>query len=180
MTRTSPLLLTLALAGLAALAGAGLHHWLNQDSTRASTPAARDATLAPPFTLPDLEQQMRSLDDWRGKVVVLNFWATWCPPCRHEIPAFVTLQDRLGERGVQFVGIALDEADKVREFAASVGINYPTLIGGADAIPLGRAYGNSMGTLPFTAIIDRAGQLVYTRHGELAPTQAEAVLAPLL
>jgi thiol-disulfide isomerase/thioredoxin len=116
------------------------------------------------------------LDDWKGKVLVVNFWATWCAPCRKEIPEFVRMQTRLGGDGLQFIGIAIDEMDKVQGYAREVGINYPLLVGEIDAVEVSRAFGNEMGALPFTVIIDRQGQVVRT---ELGGTN-EARLAPVV
>jgi thiol-disulfide isomerase/thioredoxin len=90
---------------------------------------------------------------------VVNFWATWCIPCRDEMPEFVKAQREFGERGVQFVGIAVDDVAKVRDFAAELGLNYPALIGGYGAIELSKSLGNRVGALPYTVFIDRAGRI---------------------
>ena len=75
--------------------------------------------------MPDVEGREQALGQWQGKVLVVNFWATWCAPCREEMPEFVRAQAELGGKGLQFVGIAVDQADKVRQFAQEIGINYP-------------------------------------------------------
>jgi len=116
---------------------------------------------APAFTLTDLDGKSVSLGEFRGKVVVLDFWATWCPPCRREIPDFIDLQKEYGSRGVQIVGIALDEPDKVEAFARQNGMNYPVLLG-SDEISM--RYGGIEG-IPTTFIIDKSGKIVNRFEG---------------
>ena len=134
----------------------------------------------PDFALPDLDGVLRNVQEWDGRVLVVNFWATWCPPCRREIPDFIALQEQYGERGLQFVGIAIDERAAVADFVQELGVNYPSLVGQADAIELGRRLGNSLGALPYTVIVDRQGMLVFAKRGELSREQAEAVISSLL
>ncbi len=137
-------------------------------------------TPRPAFTLADADGQMHDVSEWDGKVLVVNFWATWCPPCRREIPTFVSLQKEYGERGLQFVGLSMDEPQQVRDFAATLGINYPLLVGDDAVAVAASAYGNREGLLPFSAVVNRQGQVVYTQAGELTREQAEAVILPLL
>ncbi|MGD8742709.1 MAG: TlpA disulfide reductase family protein [Granulosicoccaceae bacterium] len=134
----------------------------------------------PDFRLPDLEDRVRSVAEWDGKVIIVNFWATWCPPCRKEMPAFIELQEQYGEQGLQFVGIAIDEKDKVIDFSDTYGVNYPMLVGDLDAIKLGKAYGNRFGALPYTVIIDREGRIAFTQRGELLKNTAETEIRKLL
>ncbi|NIM74716.1 MAG: redoxin family protein [Gammaproteobacteria bacterium] len=134
----------------------------------------------PAFWLPDLQGVRRSISEWDGKLVVLNFWATWCPPCLHEIPMFTALQTRYGERGVQFLGVAIDDAEQVSAFAERVGLNYPTLHGQLDAIEVMSAYGNEAGGLPFTVVIDRQGNVVARHAGVLEEDTATALIEELL
>lgn len=130
--------------------------------------------------MPDLEGKSRSVGDWRGNVLVVNFWATWCPPCLKEIPEFVHMQEKLGSRGLQFIGIAADQADKVRLFAAKNRMNYPVLLGEMDVIEIARLAGNAAGGLPFTVIIDRQGKWVRSESGALDEAKLMEILAPLL
>lgn len=111
--------------------------------------------IAPGFTLPDLNGKPVSLADFKGKVVVLDFWATWCPPCRREIPDFIKLQTEYGSKSVQIVGIALDEPGKVQEFARQNGMNYPVLLGTQE---ISVKYGGIEG-IPTTFIIDKNGKI---------------------
>ena len=130
--------------------------------------------------LPDLAGQTQALKQWQGKVVVLNFWAPWCPPCRKEIPGFIRQQDSLGVQGLQIVGVALDEAEKVQAYADETGINYPILLGEMQAVALGQAAGNRLGGLPYTAIFNRQGQVVATLVGELDEARLITLVKPLL
>lgn len=116
----------------------------------------------------------------RGKWVVVNFWATWCAPCREEMPQFVAAQARDGARGVQFVGIAVDDPVKVRAFAAEIGLNYPALIGGYGAIELSKTLGNDLSALPFTIVLDRQGRVAHAQLGPLKAAQLNDLLSSLL
>lgn len=146
------------------------------------TAAAPDISAEPVFaaSFKDLDDKLQPLAQWRGKVVVLNFWAPWCPPCREEIPDFIKLQDKYRERGLIFVGLALDEKLKVQAFADEMSINYPILLGEMDAVDLARKIGNRLGGLPFTVIIDRNGRIVVSEVGGLSMARMEEILAPLL
>lgn len=130
--------------------------------------------------LPDLNQQPQALKQWQGKVLVVNFWAPWCPPCRQEIPDFIRLQERLGKQGLQFVGIALDEADKVSAFVDESGINYPILLGNSVVASLSQNAGNRLGGLPYTVLFDRQGNAVATLTGGVTEARLQALLKPLL
>jgi cytochrome c biogenesis protein CcmG/thiol:disulfide interchange protein DsbE len=116
---------------------------------------------APSFSLSDLGGRSVSLADFRGKVVVLDFWATWCPPCKREIPDFISLQKQYGPEGLQIVGIALDEPEKVHAFARQNEMNYPVLLGTDD---VAMRYGGIEG-IPTTFIIDRGGRIVNRLEG---------------
>jgi len=130
--------------------------------------------------LPDLEGRELTLDHWRGKVLVVNFWAPWCPPCRAEMPGFDRLQNRLGRHGLQFVGIALDAPDKVGAHLAAYPVSYPILQGAVAGHELARAAGNRLGGMPYTLILDRQGHPVATLTGGLEEARVEALVEPLL
>lgn len=129
--------------------------------------------------LADLKGQLQPLAQWRGRVLVVNFWATWCTPCREEIPMFVRLQDKYRAQGLQFVGIAIDQSDKVQAFSREFAINYPILIGGIETVELSRQAGNRIGALPFTLVIDRGGKIAATQLGEFKEAKLDAVIQPL-
>jgi thiol-disulfide isomerase/thioredoxin len=130
-------------------------------------------------TFVDLDGRPQPLERWQGQVVVLNFWATWCPPCRAEMPEFVRVQAKYAARGFTFVGIALDERDPVAAFAKELGINYPLLLGGVEGSGFAHALG-SKGALPFSVILDRKGNIVATRLGTLSEAELEELLPGLL
>ena len=133
-----------------------------------------DALLA--VSLPDAAGTQQPLSQWRGKLVIVNFWATWCAPCREEMPMFVKAQREHGAKGLQFVGVAVDEPAKVKQFASEIGVNYPTLIGGYGAMELSKSLGNSLMALPFTVVVDRTGRIVLRQLGPVKPAQLDAIL----
>jgi thiol-disulfide isomerase/thioredoxin len=140
-------------------------------------PASRDVA-APPFTLPSLSGEPFSLEAHRGRVVVLNLWATWCGPCRVEIPDFIALQRELGDRGLVFVGVSLDDEgeEAVRDFAEALAINYPVVI---DDGRVEEAYGPTE-VLPTTFVIDQKGTLRFYAPGMLTEAALRPVLLDLL
>ena len=111
--------------------------------------------------------------------MVVNFWATWCTPCREEMPGFVKLQSRWQARGVQFVGLAQDDAAKVAAFGRELGINYPLWLGGAEVMTLSRRLGNRLGVLPHTVLLDPQGRVVESRIGIYQEEALEARLAAI-
>ena len=169
------------LYGLVALAAASAGLWLGV-SRLTDAPTTSVSASAALFTLnlPDLENKPQRLEQWRGKVLVVNFWATWCAPCREEIPVFVKLQEQYGAKGLQFVGISIDQADKTAEFARNFKINYPSLVGTFDTIEVSRQAGNQKRVLPYTVILDRKGNVVATELGGLTAEKLEALVRPLL
>ncbi len=132
--------------------------------------------VAPAFTLLDLNGKSVSLSDFKGKVVILNFWATWCPPCKKEIPDFIDLQTQYGSKGVQIVGIALDQPDKVRAFAQQNGLNYSVLLGDQETA---LKYGGITG-IPTTVVIDRKGKIVSQFEGFRPRSVFESEIKKLL
>jgi thiol-disulfide isomerase/thioredoxin len=132
------------------------------------------------LSLPDLQGKPQALSQWQGKVLVVNYWATWCAPCRHEMPAFSRLQLKYADNGVQFIGISIDPADKVETFQKETPVSYPLLIGTMSTMQTAVALGNANQGLPYTAIIDRDGNLVATKLGRLAEDKLEAQLESLL
>ncbi len=172
--------IVLAAAGILALAG-GAYLARQTRMVDGYLATAPDATPLFALTLPDAaEGKDQALGQWRGRLLIVNFWATWCVPCRDEMPMFVKAQQQFGDKGLQFVGIAIDEGDKVRQFAAEIGLNYPALVGGYGAIELSRTFGNRLGALPFTMIIDRSGHVVHTQLGPLKEAQLDTFISQLL
>jgi len=160
---------------IAGAAGYGVQTWLHKDKTV-------EATLSipsPDFSANDINDKPRNIKEWRGKVVLLNFWATWCGPCIEEIPELIKLQKTYGGQGLQVVGVAVDNKQAVKPFAAKEGMNYPILIGGMDAAELSKRYGNKQGVLPFSAFINRQGEIKLVTQGAIKPGKAKLILAQL-
>ena len=132
------------------------------------------------FSLPDIQGVAHNIHEWQGRVIVLNFWATWCPPCLKETPLFVELQEKYGEKGLQFVGIAIDDLEKVIDFTNTYGVNYPTLIGAEDAVSIAKQYGNRFGALPYTVVINRKGKISFIQSGEFKQEMVEKTINTLL
>ena len=128
----------------------------------------------------DLSGGERRLIDWQGMVLMVNFWATWCAPCRDEMPMFVAARQKYRASGVEFVGIGIDTAANIREFAKSYGISYPLLIADSGAIELMRSLGNRSGALPYTVVLDRSGSLVNRHLGPLSRSELDRILQSLL
>lgn len=185
MSPRAVLLATLAAAGLAAAAAGSLAYHLRKPAPPAapaplSAPATPAVTKLPAFALPDIDGVTRASSDWAGSVVLINFWATWCAPCRKELPLLVELHQRYAGAGLQLVGIAIDNADAVRQFAEEFGLEYPLLLGEDAGIELGYRLGNDIGALPYTVVTDRAGTIVLRKRGLLERSELNALLEPLL
>jgi thiol-disulfide isomerase/thioredoxin len=129
--------------------------------------------------LPDSDGKSHALAQWQGKPLVVNFWATWCPPCVDEMPELSALQTELAPKGVQIIGIGIDSPSNIREFAAKYRIAYPLFVAGLTGTDLSRQFGNQNGGLPFTALIDKNGQIIETYIGRLKMDQLRADSAGL-
>ena len=166
---------TLAMLGVgvvAAVAGVAAGPWLTGGT--ASAEALFSARLT------DLAGSPRTLNEWRGHVLVVNFWATWCPPCREEIPGLVRARDKLLSSKVEFVGIAIDQVAKVVDFARNVRVSYPLLMADATGLDLVRTLGNPSGGLPFTVVLDRKGMVAHRNLGSITQQKIEDQVAPML
>jgi thiol-disulfide isomerase/thioredoxin len=174
------LIVVIALVGamLGFLAGGAFRHAPTMDVREASLKAGE---VAPPFARSDLAGEAHSLSDWPGKVVLLNFWASWCGPCREEMPLLDRTQKRYADKGLQVVGVAADNAAATQAFLAKTPVDYPVLIDdpekGAD---LSAVYGNDRSVLPYTALIGRDGRVLALRMGKFSQASLDAWLLPHL
>jgi thiol-disulfide isomerase/thioredoxin len=165
-------LVFLVAAAVALAAGA----WLAHQRYAPQTPPAETLAALWAMRFADLQGQPQPLSQWRGKVVVLNFWASWCAPCREEMPDFDALRRRFHARGVEFVGIAIDNETNVARFLQDMPVSYPILIGEGAALAVARQLGNTAGALPYTLVIDRDGKIVLSRLGRLSYGELDASL----
>ena len=165
---------------LAAWAGHefGQHTRTSEVSTKPENEAAVTRLLATSLVTPD--GKTIPLSNWPGKVLVINFWATWCPPCREEMPEFSQAQDEYGPNGVQFVGIAIDNAPNVAEFSKKSPVTYPLLIGSSELPELMAKLGDQQQVLPFTVIIGRDGKIRSSNLGRVTKDMLSKQLAPMI
>jgi thiol-disulfide isomerase/thioredoxin len=137
-------------------------------------------TQRPGFSMEDVHGQLRHIDEWDGQVIAINFWATWCAPCLKEIPEFIHLQEKYANQGLQFIGIALQKPEEVLGFIEEKAMNYPVMAGEMVVVNLARQYGNELGALPYTVIIDKEGIVAFVKLGQLSVVEAEKVITRLL
>lgn len=173
-------ILVIAIIGLLVGAATGLGIRLlgpgdSPTEAKSSTPVA-PLSAVPDFAFPDLEGHMHDGREWRDRILVLNFWAAWCPPCRAETPLFVELQEKYGADNVRFVGIAIDDKEPVQDFVDTFGVQYPILLGNLDAIELSKHLGNRFEGLPFTVIAEPGGKVILRHQGGMDRDQLEPAL----
>ncbi|HEY9396349.1 MAG TPA: TlpA disulfide reductase family protein [Burkholderiales bacterium] len=128
-------------------------------------PTGRTVLLHTPFT--DLTGNQTTLAQWQGKRLLVNFWATWCTPCREEMPLLNRMHAQYAANGVEFVGIAVDSPEPVQKFVQQLGIGYPIVTGGADALEVIRLLGNKAGGLPYTVLVEPDGRISRTLLGQI-------------
>ncbi len=164
----------LAIFLLIVLLSAGLYirHRINTVEPPSATALLRSQMI-------DLTGVRQPVKQWRGRILVVNFWASWCIPCKQEIPGFVVLQREFADRNVQFIGITLDDKPPVQQFALRTGINYPLLMGDLESLVTARDMGDRTGELPFTAVIDASGQVIATHAGEFPADELRRILSGL-
>ncbi len=165
--------------------GLGLYFGI-QDQKSASPSSAKPMTAASSpvaqlyaLSLPDADGRLQALAQWKGKPLIINFWATWCPPCVKEMPELVALQAEIAPKGIQLIGIGIDTAPHIAEFSTTYKITYPLYVAGMDGTELSRQLGNTTGGLPYTVLIGSDGKVKKTYLGLLNFTQFRADLAAL-
>lgn len=185
-TKTKTTILLLIIAGLAGAGGGWLvTEKILKDKPPAGSEAAVGASelvgnLRPDFSLGSTSGEIISAADFDGQVLLINFWATWCKPCREEMPMLSGLHERLAGKGFTVLGIAMDDVQHAREFVDEFQITYPNAVGGVDVMATGVLYGNHSGLLPYSVLIDRSGIVRWTFLGELESSELEAQINGLL
>lgn len=169
---------------LVALASIAL--WLDREGASGPPPPGKPATTPHEITasrgaihsakFPDLQGNMQSLGQWDQKLLVVNFWATWCGPCKEEMPILSRLQAKFGEKGLQIVGIAADSTGNVANFAAGAKIGYPLLIDEAGAIEFSKRLGNRLGLLPHTVLFSPGGDVIYNKLGLITEVEMSDII----
>jgi thiol-disulfide isomerase/thioredoxin len=189
--RYALLLATVAIAALmiwaghrAHLAMLRVHREFPPPAASALAPPDLEAGLATPipeqlpaFSLKDRDGHATPISKWRGKSLIINFWATWCAPCRREMPLLQTLDRDWGSQDFRVIGIAVDQHDSVVAFADSLGVGYPLLIGEEDALDVAAKLGVTSPAFPFTVFTDLHGQIVALYLGELHKEQTDLILS---
>ncbi len=132
------------------------------------------------FTLPDLNGQQQQFSQWNDKVVLLNFWATWCPPCRREMPDFVEVYKQYKDKDFIVIGVGIDDEDRIADFVKKLAVNYPILVGGQSAMQVSYQYGNNSGALPYSIIIDKNGIIRFRAGGLISRNKLISQIEPLL
>ena len=134
-------------------------------TARPAVTGGLEGQLAPALSLPDVDGKPRTLKGWPGKWLLVNFWATWCAPCMHEIPAFIATQTKYKKAGLQVLGVAMDDPDAVRTLMQEKGFNYPSLVGDEQVQVIMEQFGNTLGALPYTVLIAPDGVIRYIELG---------------
>lgn len=139
-----------------------------------------DSTSLYAANLPDASGKMQNLAQYHNKIIIVNFWATWCPPCREEMPELVALQQAYQDKNVVVLGIALNEPSQVAEYLKTTPINYPTVADESAGSLLSEQLGNDKGVLPYTVIINTDGQVVRAYFGRITKSLIEETIKPLI
>jgi peroxiredoxin len=131
-------------------------------------------------TFPDAEGQQQAMSQWRGKTLVVNFWATWCPPCREEMPELSKLHEQYRDQNLVVIGISTETPAPIRDFIKTMPVSYPLLAGDLAAMDIGASLGNDKGVLPYTVIISADGHIAKSYFGRVDQALLEQTLVPLL
>ena len=169
--KRNAIVIIVVIAAVALMLFAGVRMSRSRAGVAKLKPVGKNGAVAPDFELQSLDGKQVRLSDYRGKAVLLNFWATWCAPCKIEMPWFVDLQKQYASQGLQVIGVAMDDSgeDAIAKFAKEMGVNYPVLIGKES---VGDAYGG-VEFLPTTFFIDRQGKVVERVFGLVGHSDIE-------
>lgn len=176
MRNSKRLVVGLVAAMLALAAGVYIGMETRQERTPGTSISAEAITRLFATRLNDADGKPQALSKWRGKTLVINFWATWCPPCREEMPSFSRLQTKYAANGVQFVGIALDTSDNVVTFSKQFPVSYPLLIADSEGTDLTRQLGNAQMALPYTVVLGAGGEVRLARLGRVSEQELDLLL----
>ncbi len=161
---------------LALLAGALTSQWIYKVNL-ASDPAVK-AFFSNPWQTPD--GKYADTEQWQGKVLVVNFWASWCPPCVEEMPTLDALQAEFLQKNVLFVGIGIVSPSNIRQFLEMAPVSYPIIIGGIDGSAISKQMGNAQGALPYTVIINAKGKSTYSKLGKINEEELRSAIKSAL
>jgi thiol-disulfide isomerase/thioredoxin len=181
MNGVKVVLVTILAAGISIGAAIFGQRWIGDTHLHPGRFATGErADSLPDFSLPDLAGRQVPSASLAGRVLVINYWASWCPPCVHEMPTLIRTQQAYDTAQFQVVGIAIDSKESVEQFLIDHPVNYPILIGDAASVEMSRRLGNRMQGLPFTVIFDRRGRRVFSQVGEVTAATLESQLVNLL
>lgn len=172
----------LIVIGLSAFSGWFLFHQTLEKKPTPETNVTIEVSKNPlaNISFPDTQGQRQALKQWHGKVLVLNFWATWCPPCREEMPELSAMQDQYKDQNMVILGLSTDDLDKTKAFIKTAPVSYPILAGDMEAMNLAETLGNNRGILPYTVIVDANGTVVKTFFGRVNQQLLEKTIIPML
>ena len=174
-----PLLLMLSLIGLVSLLiGIGASYFRYQENTQALPKEVYQSFLSTNWN--DPQGQAIDTNAWKDKTILINFWASWCPPCVEEMPLLATLSKDADPQKVIFIGIGIDSPSTIREFLSKTSVPYPIVVGGMDGSNWGKKLGNEQGALPYTVIIDPKGNKVFSKLGKITEDDVNKTILKLI
>jgi thiol-disulfide isomerase/thioredoxin len=153
--------------------------WFSQNDEAAQPNELAVLQVMPDFTLPDLDNQPQSIKNWAGRSLIINFWATWCGPCRREMPLLQKLQDERSGGSLQIIGVAVDNLAAVKQFISKSNVTYPILYGEEEGTLIAESFGDAFIGLPFTVFVTPSGEIIKLMAGELHTDQLYQIVAEL-